>query len=154
MADVRSIPDRLLDLLRAREPDVVSYEELGRRVWGWAAFVGDWRGTIRAAVLYARRRIDPAREEIESVRGEGYRLRRFHVCEPRELLELDVDLRLVELWRSAETVETWDLAKASAFMRASYGLGYGDALRETPSERGKLARDHGYRVPEPGERSA
>jgi hypothetical protein len=51
-----------------------------------------------------------------------------------DLLELDIDLRLADLWRVA------------AFMRAAYGKGYCDALTEEAP--GSLCADHGYRVPQ------
>lgn len=62
-----------------------------------------------------------------------------------ELLELDIDLRLADLWREAEDVEEWNLEVVSAFLRAAYGKGYCDALTEEAP--GSLCRDHGYSVP-------
>ena len=62
-----------------------------------------------------------------------------------ELLELDVDLRISSLWQNAENIEEWDIETIGAFMRAAYGLGYSDALREELP--GTLFRDNGYRVP-------
>jgi hypothetical protein len=68
--------------------------------------------------------------------------------DPLDLLELDVDLRLAELWRTAtEQRQPWTLEQAAVFMRAAYAKGYCDALSEP--ERGKLCTDHGYRVPKP-----
>ena len=62
-----------------------------------------------------------------------------------DLLELDIDLRLTDLWREAADVTEWNLEVVSAFMRAAYGKGYCDALTEdTP---GSLCEDHGYRIP-------
>lgn len=62
-----------------------------------------------------------------------------------DLLELDIDLRLADLWREATEVEEWSLEIVAAFLRASYGKGYCDALTEdTP---GSLCHDHGYRIP-------
>jgi hypothetical protein len=63
-----------------------------------------------------------------------------------ELLELDIDLRITDLWREALETEEWNLQVAAAFMRAAYGKGYCDALTEdTP---GSLCEEHGYKVPE------
>ncbi len=62
-----------------------------------------------------------------------------------ELLELDIDLRLSDLWREACDVTEWNLEVVGAFMRAAFGKGYCDALTEdTP---GALCEEHGYRVP-------
>ena len=63
-----------------------------------------------------------------------------------DLLELDIDLRLTELWREAADISEWNLEVVSAFMRAAYGKGYCDALTEDAP--GALCADHGYRVPE------
>jgi hypothetical protein len=62
-----------------------------------------------------------------------------------DLLELDIDLRLNELWREAIGIEEWSIEVVSAFMRAAYGKGYCDALTE--DHPGSLCADHGYRVP-------
>ena len=62
-----------------------------------------------------------------------------------DLLELDIDLRLADLWREAVDVSEWSLEVVAAFIRAAYGKGYCDALTEaTP---GSLCAEHGYRVP-------
>ena len=63
-----------------------------------------------------------------------------------DLLELDIDLRLTDLWREAAGIEEWSLEVVAAFMRAAYGKGYCDALTEESP--GSLCADHGYRVPE------
>jgi hypothetical protein len=63
-----------------------------------------------------------------------------------DLLELDIDLRLADLWREAASIEEWSLDVVAAFMRAAYGKGYCDALTEESP--GSLCADHGYRVPE------
>ena len=47
-----------------------------------------------------------------------------------DLLELDIDLRLTDLWREAGEVAEWNLEVVAAFMRAAYGKGYCDALTE------------------------
>jgi hypothetical protein len=62
-----------------------------------------------------------------------------------ELLELDIDLRLADLWREAGEVDEWTLEVVAAFLRAAYGKGYCDALTEdTP---GALCEEHGYQIP-------
>ena len=62
-----------------------------------------------------------------------------------DLLELDIDLRLADLWREAAGIGEWSLEVVAAFMRAAYGKGYCDALTEDSP--GALCSDHGYRVP-------
>lgn len=62
-----------------------------------------------------------------------------------DLLELDIDLRLTELWREAADVSEWSLEVVSAFMRAAYGKGYCDALTE--EDPGSLCVEHGYEIP-------
>ena len=62
-----------------------------------------------------------------------------------DLLELDIDLRLADLWREAAGISDWSLEVVAAFMRAAYGKGYCDALTEDSP--GSLCADHGYRVP-------
>ena len=62
-----------------------------------------------------------------------------------DLLELDIDLRLTDLWREAADISEWNLDVVAAFMRAAYGKGYCDALTEDSP--GSLCHDHGYRVP-------
>jgi hypothetical protein len=62
-----------------------------------------------------------------------------------DLLELDIDMRLMDLWREASDVSEWNLEIVAAFMRAAYGKGYCDALTE--DEPGSLCEEHGYRVP-------
>jgi hypothetical protein len=63
-----------------------------------------------------------------------------------ELLELDIDLRLTDLWREAVDVSEWSLEVVAAFIRAAYGKGYCDALTEESP--GSLCVEHGYRMPE------
>jgi hypothetical protein len=72
------------------------------------------------------------------------------ICMPKrpsriDLLELDIDLRLADLWREASEIEDWNLEVVAAFMRAAYGKGYCDALTEDLP--GALCEEHGYRVP-------
>jgi hypothetical protein len=62
-----------------------------------------------------------------------------------DLLELDIDLRLADLWREAADISDWNLEVVAAFMRAAYGKGYCDALTEDSP--GSLCEEHGYRVP-------
>lgn len=62
-----------------------------------------------------------------------------------DLLELDIDLRLADLWREAPDVSEWTLEVVAAFMRAAYGKGYCDALTEDSP--GALCQDHGYEIP-------
>ena len=62
-----------------------------------------------------------------------------------ELLELDIDVRLADLWAEVCDVGEWKLEVVAAFMRAAYGKGYCDALVE--DDPGSLCREHGYRTP-------
>jgi hypothetical protein len=62
-----------------------------------------------------------------------------------ELLELDIDLRLADLWREAGEVEEWTLEVVAAFLRAAYGKGYCDSLTEESP--GALCEEHGYQIP-------
>jgi hypothetical protein len=63
-----------------------------------------------------------------------------------DLLELDIDLRLTDLWREASEIGEWSLEVVAAFMRAAYGKGYCDAFTEESP--GSLCADHGYEIPE------
>jgi hypothetical protein len=69
-----------------------------------------------------------------------------------DLLELDIDLRLTDLWREAADVTEWNLEVVAAFMRAAYGKGYCDALTEDSP--GSLCQDHGYEIPRRRDRVA
>jgi hypothetical protein len=62
-----------------------------------------------------------------------------------DLLELDIDLRLADLWREAADIGEWNIDVVAAFMRAAYGKGYCDALTE--DNPGSLCEEHGYRIP-------
>src|SRR5581483_10479743 len=62
-----------------------------------------------------------------------------------DLLELDIALRLADLWREAAGINEWTLDVVAAFMRAAYGKGYCDALTEESP--GSLCAEHGYEVP-------
>ncbi|HEX2377097.1 MAG TPA: hypothetical protein VHI30_06020 [Gaiellales bacterium] len=66
----------------------------------------------------------------------------------RDTLAMAIDLRLADLW-----AEIFDLGDAPIdhellgwLLRAAYGQGYTDALRE--ARRGQLCLDLGYRVPD------
>ena len=63
-----------------------------------------------------------------------------------DLLELDIDLRLADLWRELSEISDWNMEIAAAFMRAAYGKGYCDALTEDSP--GSLCEEHGYRIPD------
>lgn len=64
-----------------------------------------------------------------------------------DLLELDIDLRMSDLWQLALEIEdNWDLETVVCFMRAAYGKGYTDAHAERSP--GKLFSEHGYQFPE------
>ena len=63
-----------------------------------------------------------------------------------DLLELDIDVRLTDLWREAGEIVDWNLEGGAAFMRAAYGKGYGGSLTEDLP--GSLCAEHGYKVPE------
>src|SRR5438046_10280154 len=62
-----------------------------------------------------------------------------------DLLELDIDLRIADLWREAADISEWNLEVVAAFMRAAHGKGYCDALTE--DHPGILREKHGYRIP-------
>lgn len=67
-----------------------------------------------------------------------------------EVLELDIDVRLHSLWADLqEFPDPIPHEQVGAFLRASYGKGYVDALAE--AEPGELCKQHGYRVPLRGE---
>ena len=63
-----------------------------------------------------------------------------------DLLELDIDVRIADLWREAMDVSDWSLEVVAAFIRAADGKGYCDALTEDSP--GALCLDHGYRLPD------
>jgi hypothetical protein len=62
-----------------------------------------------------------------------------------DLLCLDIDSRLGWLWAEAWEVARWTEELVGPFLRAAYGTGYLDALKERRP--GELCRDHGLRVP-------
>lgn len=64
-----------------------------------------------------------------------------------ERLELDIDCRLAGLWEDLAGVEPpYDLNLIVRYMRAAYGLGYADAMRDPEPER--FFHDNGYHCPE------
>jgi hypothetical protein len=67
----------------------------------------------------------------------------------KDTLATAIDLRLVDLWAEVFEVEPakLDTELLAWFLRAAYGQGYTDALRE--SRRGQLCLDLGYAVPDP-----
>jgi hypothetical protein len=82
----------------------------------------------------------------DSVRSPAYPRGVSAIPTRIDLLELDIDLRLSDLWREAVDVEEWNLEVVAAFIRAAYGKGYCDALTEESP--GSLCLEHGYRIPE------
>ena len=66
---------------------------------------------------------------------------------PIELLELDIDIRIADLWAEMVEVDEWSVDVVVALMRVAYGEGYCDALTE--EEPGVLCRDHGDVAPVP-----
>jgi len=68
-----------------------------------------------------------------------------------DLLELDIDLRMADLWRDITDLAVrygWtekQITTLAAYCRAAYGKGYWDALTEDGP--GSLCLEHGYRVP-------
>jgi hypothetical protein len=64
---------------------------------------------------------------------------------PADLLALDIDVRLVDVWPEAWKSGEWGSAHAAAVLRLAYGRGYCDALTE--GDRGRLCLDHGLAVP-------
>jgi len=87
----------------------------------------------------------PAGPVADAVRRLSYPRRMANKPSRIDLLELDIDLRLIELWREAAEITEWNLDVVAAFMRAAYGKGYCDALTEDAP--GSLCHDHGYRIP-------
>jgi hypothetical protein len=60
-----------------------------------------------------------------------------------------LDARLAEIWTELFAIpqDRWDADLIGWFLRAAYGQGYCDALREPES--GSLCRELGYPVPSP-----
>ena len=67
--------------------------------------------------------------------------------ERRTSLASTIDARLAEVWAQLFEIprERWDEDLIGWFLRAAYGQGYCDALRE--DESGALCRELGYAVP-------
>ncbi len=68
--------------------------------------------------------------------------------ERKDTLAMTIDVRLAELWAELFELrpEHLDMELLGWFLRAAYGQGYTDALRET--QRGQLCLDLGYAVPD------
>ncbi|MGZ4430367.1 MAG: hypothetical protein ACXVYV_01850 [Gaiellales bacterium] len=66
----------------------------------------------------------------------------------KDELAMAIDLRMADLWSEVFGVEPGklDTELLGWFLRAAYGQGYTDALRE--SKRGQLCLDLGYAVPD------
>ncbi len=67
----------------------------------------------------------------------------------RDNLAMAIDLRLADLWAEVFGIDAdkIDPELLGWFLRAAYGQGYTDALRET--QRGQLCLDLGFAVPDP-----
>ena len=66
-----------------------------------------------------------------------------------DLLELDIDLRLADLWREAADIGEWNLEVVAAFMRAAYGKGL---LRRAPRGQTRTPLPS-TRLPDPSRRT-
>ena len=62
-----------------------------------------------------------------------------------ELVELDIDTRLAELWAETPAFPQLDLEVLAVFMRAAYARGYADALIDPDPL--AFYRRHGYAIP-------
>src|ERR671928_542127 len=93
----------------------------------------------------ARSKLDRGIKSPFSVRRGSYPAHMAKRPSRIDLLELDIDLRLSDLWREAGEITDWNIDVVAAFMRAAYGKGYCDALTEDAP--GSLCHDHGYRIP-------
>jgi hypothetical protein len=69
-------------------------------------------------------------------------------AERKDMLATAIDVRLAELWAEVFELqpEQIDMELLGWFLRAAYGQGYTDALRET--QRGQLCLDLGYAIPD------
>jgi hypothetical protein len=105
------------------------------------------RGSARQGLarLFVRRRPVGRGEAVRAVRRGLYAALMPKRPTKIELLELDIDLRLADLWREAGEVEEWTLEVVAAFLRAAYGKGYCDSLTEESP--GALCEEHGYQIP-------
>jgi hypothetical protein len=70
------------------------------------------------------------------------------MADTRDNLAMAIDLRLADLWADLfeAAPEGMDAELLGWFLRAAYGQGYTDALRE--SRRGQLCLDLGYAIPD------
>jgi len=73
-----------------------------------------------------------------------------HLMEPSrpealDLLQLDIDTRLAEIWFEIWARRDWASDEIGPLLRLAYGCGYADALIEP--KRGQLCLDHGLNVP-------
>src|SRR5579871_664361 len=113
---------------------------------------GERRERAAASVPPARRvRANCANARRQAPAADAVRPGFYFVAMPKrpsrlDLLELDIDLRLTDLWREAADVAEWNLEVVAAFLRAAYGKGYCDALTEDAP--GSLCHEHGYRIPD------
>jgi len=73
------------------------------------------------------------------------RVMRPSELDARELLELDIDSRLAEVWLMLWSGTALAGAELGPLLRLAYGRGYTDALTE--GERGELCRAHGLSLP-------
>ena len=136
--------DRLLGALAAGNPRRSEADRAhgAERIGTGATFGSIRRTTVRISALRSGARGALAgvpRGAASSRRcARGYAVRppsyRFFCMSKRptriELLELDIDVRLADLWAEAAEVTEWSLEVVAAFMRAAYGKGYCDALTE------------------------
>lgn len=65
-----------------------------------------------------------------------------------DLLGLELAIRMGELWALLDTTDELTLGVVAAVMRAAYGQGYTDCLRDR--EPGSFLRALGFRVPAAG----
>ena len=65
----------------------------------------------------------------------------------RTALASTIDLRLADIWAQLLEIppDKWDVDLVAWFLRAAYGQGYCDALREPDA--GQLCKELGYRIP-------
>lgn len=71
--------------------------------------------------------------------------KRLRGPDDKELLELEVDLRIYDLLLEAWADRRWNESRISRYLRLAYAAGYLDSLREP--RRGELCRKHGFPVP-------
>lgn len=61
-------------------------------------------------------------------------------------LEIDLDTRIADLWQAMGEIEEWNEDAIGSFMRAAYGRGYCDALKEVKEGKPEqLLIENGYR---------